>query len=1026
MKRATVAILVAALAVLLFGQSAAVAKSTATSRLSKSMIKDHCKYIDVNQIRASVMNNGTFTRHPITGNSDLEWPKGTGKYACYAAGIWIAGKVGGATRTACADYNVEYQPGLILPDGTPDNPADPKYRVYKVHKDYPNGYAPLDIDPWSAWPVDQGAPVNPDGSIKWYGDEQLYAVMNDMDVNMHNIAYHTLPIGIELHLLVFAFDRPGALGNVVFFQYTIVNKGADHLQQAYIGVWSDVDLGDANDDLIGYDLERGMAYVYNGDPIDATYGDRPPALGFDFFRGPMVPSPGDTVKLPDGSVYPNKKLLDATAFVKYYNPHPIYRDPRYSAEGAEELYNYLAGLKSDGSPWVDPTTGQVTTFLNTGDPVRGTGWLSTMEAPPQDIRILISSGPFTLAKGDTQVVVAGMMIGQGNNRLSSIEVLRFYDKFAQAAYDKGFEVPSPPRAPEVLVTPLDRKVLLTWGKEAENYTEFGYDFEGYNVYIGASAGGPWTRLATYDVANGVMSVLDEEYDPNTGFVLQLPSAYGADLGLSYSYTLERDYEGFRLANGRNYYVCVTAYGFGVKGVPKILESSKNVLTVTPHQPQPGTVVSHEDFEEVPVTHSKGNADPLTYEWWVQLVDPLRVTTADYKVTVNPDCTWTLYRNGQVVSGYDHVKPVEATKTIDKDISHSTLVGAPLDFYIAGRLDFTQPKDRKTWLAEVVTPTSHSTMLTSLTGPYQQGKSLSNKAIHGPFKKGTTDPRFMGNTIEIRFTGKVDSLGEVLSGGSLSTLLYGFGDPANFMLMHPKNPKRGVSRDPFTVRVPFEVWDVTRGVQVNSAFCDNAQKIADTLFVGTDSGFVATWSPRGKCTVFIFWTEYNDSVHNCGYTGQDKNATWMFVYNADVQWQTGDVVRLKFPPPVMPGEDEWTFSIKGVERNVVSDAKKRLDIINVYPNPYLAHNIEERTLHQEHVRFINLPEKCTIRIFNLAGDLIQTIEHDSPQPTHDWDLRNENFLPVASGLYIAHIEVPGVGSKVLKLAVVFGQQRLRNL
>jgi len=176
-------------------------------------------------------------------------------------------------------------------------------------------------------------------------------------------------------------------------------------------------------------------------------------------------------------------------------------------------------------------------------------------------------------------------------------------------------------------------------------------------------------------------------------------------------------------------------------------------------------------------------------------------------------------------------------------------------------------------------------------------------------------------------------------------------------------------------------------------------------------------------VFVFWTAYNDSVHNCGYTGQDKNATWMFAYNPELKWKTGDVVRLKFPPPVIPTEDEWTFSIKGVERNVVSDAKKRLDIINVYPNPYLAHNIEERTLHQEHVKFINLPEKCTIRIFNLAGDLIQTIEHDSPQPTHEWDLRNENFLPVASGLYIAHIEVPGVGSKVLKLAVVFGQQRL---
>lgn len=1021
MRRSIALTLVAALAVLTASQLFSADRAK-VSRLDKTLIRRHCKYIDVNQIRSSVMNNGTFSRHPITGNSDMEWPKGSGKYICYNAGIWIAGKVAGEVRTAAADYNVEYQPGLILPDGNADNPDDPKYRVYKVHKDYPDGYPALDIDPWSDWPADQGAPVNPDGSIKWYGDEQLYAVMNDLDVNLHNIAYHTMPIGIELHLLVFAFDRPGALGNTLFFEYTVINKGKDDLTDAYIGVWSDVDNGDANDDLVGYDMERGMGYCYGGKPIDATYGDRPPALGFDFFRGPMVPSPGDTVKLPDGSMYPNKKVLDASAFVKYYNPHPIFRDPRYSAAGAIELYNYLAGLKSDGSPWIDPTTGQVSTFLNTGDPVRGTGWLSTMEAPPQDIRLLISTGPFTLAKGDTQVIVAGVVIGQGNNRLSSIEVLRFYDKFAQAAYDLGFRVSNPPRAPEVRVSELDRKVLFTWGKGAENYTESGYDFEGYNLYIGSSAGGPWKRLATYDVENGVLSVLDEEYDPNTGFVLELPAAYGTDSGLRYTYILTQDYEGLPLANGRSYYVCVTSYSFGVKGVPKVLESSKNVLEVIPHQPSPGTVVTHQDFEEVAVTHSKGNADPLTWEIWVKLVDPLRVTTADYKITVNEDSTFALWKNDQLVPGYERVRP---QVTINKDISLSTLVGGPLDFYIGARLDFIEAKDRKTWLAEAVPPTK-STLLDYLTGPYQQGRSATNKAINGPFKKGTTDPNYMGNTIEIRFTGIVNDSGEVVSGGSISTLLYGFGDPANFMLYHPKNPKRGVSRDPFTVRVPFEVWDATRGVQVNSAFCDNAQKIADTLFVGTDSGFVATWSPRGKCTVFAFWTEYNDSVHNCGYTGQDRNATWMFMFDEGTPWETGDVVRLRFPPQVVPGEDEWTFSIRGVERNVAADAKKRLDIINVYPNPYLAHNIEERTLHQEHVKFINLPERCTIRIFNLAGDLIQTIEHNSPVPVHEWDLRNENFLPVASGLYIAHIEVPGVGSKVLKLAVVFGQQRLRNL
>jgi hypothetical protein len=105
----------------------------------------------------------------------------------------------------------------------------------------------------------------------------------------------------------------------------------------------------------------------------------------------------------------------------------------------------------------------------------------------------------------------------------------------------------------------------------------------------------------------------------------------------------------------------------------------------------------------------------------------------------------------------------------------------------------------------------------------------------------------------------------------------------------------------------------------------------------------------------------------------------------------------------------------------------LDIINVFPNPYLGYNVMERNLHEEHVSFVNMPEDYTIRIFSLAGQLIRTLEPlDTQTTTRSWDLRNENNLPVASGFYFAYIDVPGVGEKILKLAVVFRQQRLKNL
>ncbi|NOZ63140.1 MAG: T9SS type A sorting domain-containing protein [Calditrichaeota bacterium] len=1026
---------------LLFVVSAALAVEGTPSgkTLNKNLTIRAVKYIDVNQIRSSVMNNGTFTRHPITGNADMEWPKGSGKYICYNAGIWIAGKINGDIRTACADYNVEYQPGKILPDGTADDPSKEEYRVYKVHKDYPDGDAALEIDSWDTWRTfaeQQGAPAVADADNNWIGlgDEMLYAVMNDLDQNLHNGCYNTLPIGIELHLIVFGFDRAGSLGNTIFIKYIVINKGQNDLQEAYIGAWADVDNGDANDDLIGYDLDTGMSYCYGGKPIDSTYGPKPPALGWDYFQGPIVDSPGDSVQLPDGTVYHDKKMIGATSFNKYYNGNATYSDPPYSAQGALEVWNYLSGTQKDGTPWVNPVTGEVTTFSNTGDPVTGTGWLSTMENPPDDIRMLTGSGPFTLSVGDTQNIVLGCVIAQGNNRLSSVSKLRFYDKLVQQAYDLNFSIPSPPLAPNVVVTEDDRSVLVTWNNDDEDYVQKGYQFEGYNVYIGSSAGGPWKRLATYDENDGILVVKDETYDDNSGVTVELPSAFGEDKGLKYYYRYTKDYEDLPMANGRNYYVAVTSYAVGLESVPRILESSKNVLTVTPHKPPLGTVVNQDFGQTIPVEHYQGAADTSKYEIWVQVWDPLHVETADYEVDFNPDSSWTLLKNGQAVEGYTNV----TNYGVDKQLSEKTSIyDSPIDFFIGVDADFVA-NDVLTWVPKLVADAGpvNPGLVDSLSHPYLKLKYKNDMAKFGTFKKGTSDPSILYNKLEIRFTGVMDSTTmEVVSGGSMSTLEFSFGDASHFIPEHPKNPNPG-SRDPFLLRVPFEVWDMDRNIQLNTGFADFKQKISD-------STFVPTWTPEGDCIIYVLGSEYDEQVHNISYTGQDTMATWMFTYRPGMTWSTGDIVELSFPAiyPVtgkevtvhMKGQDitltpdKFKFSIKGPETGVLSDVKQRLDLINVYPNPYFAHTISEKALHQEHVTFINLPEQCTIRIFTISGQLVRKIEHNDPNSTvHNWDLRNANNLPVASGFYIAYIEIPNVGTKILKMAVIFREQRLKNL
>jgi len=79
-----------------------------------------------------------------------------------------------------------------------------------------------------------------------------------------------------------------------------------------------------------------------------------------------------------------------------------------------------------------------------------------------------------------------------------------------------------------------------------------------------------------------------------------------------------------------------------------------------------------------------------------------------------------------------------------------------------------------------------------------------------------------------------------------------------------------------------------------------------------------------------------------------------------------------------------------------------------------------------VKITNLPEKCTIRIFNTQGKLIKLIKKDSPQTWQDWTLTNHENIPVASGVYLIHVEVPGIGETVVKAFIAMRMVDLQNI
>ncbi len=111
------------------------------------------------------------------------------------------------------------------------------------------------------------------------------------------------------------------------------------------------------------------------------------------------------------------------------------------------------------------------------------------------------------------------------------------------------------------------------------------------------------------------------------------------------------------------------------------------------------------------------------------------------------------------------------------------------------------------------------------------------------------------------------------------------------------------------------------------------------------------------------------------------------------------------------------------------ASAALDLIRVVPNPYYAYSAYETSSLDNRVKITNLPAKCTISIFTLDGTLVRRFERDVTQDNTsggelnskssnldtslDWDLKNEKNVPLASGMYIIHIDAGNLGEKTVK-------------
>ncbi len=119
--------------------------------------------------------------------------------------------------------------------------------------------------------------------------------------------------------------------------------------------------------------------------------------------------------------------------------------------------------------------------------------------------------------------------------------------------------------------------------------------------------------------------------------------------------------------------------------------------------------------------------------------------------------------------------------------------------------------------------------------------------------------------------------------------------------------------------------------------------------------------------------------------------------------------------------EFNTDAIAAQLGVTAVAKKSLmDSVRVVPNPYYAFSEYERSQLQTIVKLTNMPQRAKIKIFNLSGTLVRSYDKDSNSPEHQWDLKNQSGVPIASGVYMIHIDGFELGETIVKAMIVMPQ------
>lgn len=608
----------------------------------------------------------------------------------------------------------------------------------------------------------------------------------------------------------------------------------------------------------------------------------------------------------------------------------------------------------------------------------------SIDEQPMDKRFITCTGPFNLPPGSVATILVACLAapygGPGElwhlRDTNDLKPLVKLAVTAQYIYDQGWLLPGPPAASNAVLYPMDKAIRIVWDDLAERTPDPYYEVTsdpaspGYDPYYKqydfegyklykSSDGINWTLLTQCDLNNGIRFKIRND----TMFYNDTIQETGVTTRAT-DRGLFYSYLDKNVINGFTYYYKVASYDFNFT---KTSDTTRDTLIFESNPP--------------PISARPRWQAPNYSNPWVKIdriigndITPgLRCSTSIVLPYLIPQDTLTVQFAGPVYTGVSN-RALYRYIVVDKN---NNLIQDTVRFYYTlgtARNQNLPPLKGTELIAKmsITLPSRTYDSLYPITGSYPADR-LGPRLISVPFGQWA----YRGSDYKIvwQICGNVKTC---------------------------------------------RVYDVTNG----------EVEVPKTRFQTTPPWYDSL--ANGWCFVDRIFRNPTDTLKtgsayiylNFGYLALNRVTSTQFdtigaLYN---QINDGDTWYVKAAAGSISAPYYNQFIYYGMPAIARTDTSYKLNV-KVVPNPYLITNRWEISKFERRIAFTNLPAKCKIRIYTVAGNLVKIIEHKDTDTnpmdkggTEYWDLLNEHDQLVASGVYIFHIE-SDIGEQVGKFAVI---------